>query len=342
MKKNIIAFALLLPALCAVSLAQEPGSKIALTPYVDRSIDRVPETASSALERKLVSMTTANGFASIDGEFLITAVPSVISISPTPTAPPQFVSEVEVAVYVLNVPEKVIVDQKVYTFKGVGASEQKAIISAVNQINVRSTDTRRFMENVRTKILDYYDGRLPAIIAKAQSLSDMAQYEDALSVLAAVPESIDEYPQVAEMMVDVYTACIDRDARIFLTEAKGLLAENDYSGAMEALLQIDPNSTHYSEVESTVDQIKAKTEAAEAGKKAEEQSRLEMMMTRYREKKEQADKRYEDQLELEKMKIQASRDMAISLASPKGKRQSKSSEERKHDIVKWLMGNLID
>ena len=49
-----------------------------------------------------------------------------------------------------------------------------------------------------------------------------------------------------------------------------------------------------------------------------------------------------DQLELEKMKIQASRDMAISLASPKGKRQSKSSEERKHDIVKWLMGNLID
>ena len=71
------------------------------------------EVALRSLERKLASMATANGFASVSGEFIITAMTDVLNTSVTATAPPKFVSEVEVAVYVLNNPEQLIVDQKV-------------------------------------------------------------------------------------------------------------------------------------------------------------------------------------------------------------------------------------
>lgn len=183
--------------------AQEAESMLALTPYVERALDRVPETASRSLERKLTGMATANGFASVSGDFVLTAVPDIVNTSVTATAPAQYVAEVEVAVYVLNNPEEVVVDQKVYSLKGVGASEQKAVVNAISQIDVRSVDTRRFMENVRKKMIDYYTMRVPDIIAKAQALSSMGRYEEALSELAAVPECLDEYPQVAELMADI-------------------------------------------------------------------------------------------------------------------------------------------
>ena len=218
--------------LCSISsAAQTPESRIALTPYVEFSRERIPEVALRSLERKLASMATANGFASVSGEFIITAMTDVLNTSVTATAPPKFVSEVEVAVYVLNNPEQLIVDQKVYSLKGLGTSEQSAVMNAINQLNVRSTDTKRFMENVRTRMLDYYAARLPAIIAKAQSLAAMSRHEEALAALAAVPESLAEYPQVADLMVDIYTGYIDREAKAIIADAKTKIAQHDYAAA---------------------------------------------------------------------------------------------------------------
>ena len=190
MKVTFIAAAMLCFSL-AVS-AQEPESRIALTPYVYYDIESVPQAASSALERKLTSMATANGFAGVSDVFVITAVPEVMDVSMTPTAPAQFVVDMEVEVYVLNNPEEVIVGQTVYALKGVGASEQKAVINAINQINVKSTDTRRFMENARSGIIAYYSSKLPAIIAKAQSYANMTKYDGAAIATAGGPADCDK------------------------------------------------------------------------------------------------------------------------------------------------------
>ena len=267
--------------LCSISsAAQTPESRIALTPYVEFSRERIPEVALRSLERKLASMATANGFASVSGEFIITAMTDVLNTSVTATAPPKFVSEVEVAVYVLNNPEQLIVDQKVY--KGLGTSEQSAVMNAINQLNVRSTDTKRFMENVRTRMLDYYAARLPAIIAKAQSLAAMSRHEEALAALAAVPESLAEYPQVADLMVDIYTGYIDREAKAIIADAKTKIAQHDYAAAFRELVKVDP---------------------------------LEREKEYYEQQRAQAMKEYEDSVELEKQKIAASREIASKVLS---------------------------
>lgn len=327
-------FTLLTAALLLVSTAaaqQQPENRIALAPYVEYGLDRIPGTASAALERKLVSMATANGFAAVEGDFLLTAIPAVIDSHSTPTAPPQFVAEVEVALFVVNIPERIIVGQNVYTLKGVGPSQQKAVVNAIGQINVRGTDTRRFMEQVRTKLLDYYVGRLPSLIAEAQSLAARTRYEEALAVLAAVPESLPEYPQVAELMVDIYTDCIDRDATKILAETKALLAEERYSEALRKLVCIDPNSTLFARADAMITDIRTKLEA-------EKEAELQRELQRYEEERARAARVYEDSVELEKMKLKASREVAAKMASGT---EGTSEAERGHDVVEWLLGNLI-
>lgn len=308
--------------------AQEAESMIALTPYVERALDRVPETASRSLERKLTSMATANGFASVSGDFVLTAVPDIVNTSVTATAPAQYVAEVEVAVYVLNNPEELVVDQKVYSLKGVGASEQKAVVNAISQIDVRSVDTRRFMENVRTKMIDYYTMRLPDIMAKAQSLSSMSRYEEALAVLAVVPECLDEYHQVTSLMVDIYTDCIDRDAKMLLAESKAYMSQGDYASALKKLVKVDPNSTLFGEADGLLVQVRDKIDA-------ENQAALERELLEYEQKK----KEYQDSVDIEKEKISASRDIAAMAVSVS--EASRDSEGDGKTMLEWFLGNLL-
>ena len=322
-----LAAALLMPLYAA---AQDAGSRIALTPYVCYDIESIPGTASSALERKLTSMATANGFAGMSDRFLLTAIPEVMSVSMTPTAPAQFVVEGEVEVYVVNNPEEVIVGQTVYSLKGVGASEQKAVISAINQINVRSVDTRRFLENARSKIIEYYDGRLPSIIAKAQSLASMTRYDEALAVLSAVPDCLDGYPQIAEMMVDIYTSRIDRDADSLIRAASAKLASGNASAAMAELAKVDPYSTKASKADEMIARIKADAEA-------EKQAELQKEIESYEYEREQARQKHDDEVELTKLKLEVAREVAASAGEAAGN----TAAEAGKSAVKWLFGNLV-
>lgn len=320
--------------LCSISsAAQTPESRIALTPYVEFSRERIPEVALRSLERKLASMATANGFASVSGEFIITAMTDVLNTSVTATAPPKFVSEVEVAVYVLNNPEQLIVDQKVYSLKGLGTSEQSAVMNAINQLNVRSTDTKRFMENVRTKMLDYYAARLPAVIAKAQSLAAMSRYEEALAVLDAMPESLDEYYQVTNLMVDIYTRHIDREAKVIITGAKARIAQQNYAEAFKELVKIDPNSTLFAECDTLISSISAKIEV-------EKQQDLQREKELYEQQRAQAMKEYGDSVELEKQKIAASREIASKVVNAGFNASTGEYSDKTGPDIEWLSRKL--
>lgn len=305
MKVTFIAAAMLCFSL-AVS-AQEPESRIALTPYVYYDIESVPQAASSALERKLTSMATANGFAGVSDVFVITAVPEVMDVSMTPTAPAQFVVDMEVEVYVLNNPEEVIVGQTVYALKGVGASEQKAVINAINQINVKSTDTRRFMENARSGIIAYYSSKLPAIIAKAQSYANMTKYDEALAVLSAVPDCLDEYIQVTELMTDIFTMKIDRDADELIRKAEASLAAEDTTAALAVLVKVDPYSSRVEDADAIVAKIKADTGARRA-------QQIQRELDEYEFRKEMEVRKYEDEVEFERMRLEAAKDAGASVA----------------------------
>lgn len=314
--------------------AQEPETKIALTPYVIYELETVPAAALSSLQRKLTGMATANGFAGTSDTFLLTGVPSVADVSMTPTAPAQFVVSMDVEIFVVNNPEEVIVAQTVYSVKGVGASEQKAIIGAINQIDVKSIDTRRFMENARTKIIDYYAGRLPSIVAKAQSMASMKRYDEALAVLSGVPECLDEYPQVADLMVDIFTKKIDLAADSLIRSASAKLAMDNPEGAVADLVKVDPYSSLAPKADGIVAGIKAKADA-------EKQAALQKEIEAYEYERDFARRKYEDEIELKKKRLDLAKEVSATAGDILGGGAADAAVKTGSSLMKLLLGNLV-
>lgn len=317
-----------LTACCAPWLLMgqtQQQERIAITPMVCDALD-LPPDARAALSQKLLQMTTQNGFGATGGPFILTADVRMVDKQVSATAPAQYIVELEVSIYVVNLQEQLLAAETSFVVKSIESSENKAVIRAINRINVRTPVVRQFMTSAREKIVDYYATRVPMIIAKAQSLADRGDYEAALAALVTVPESLDDYPMVAEKMTTVYTQMVDKFATVSIQEAKSKIALRDYEGALDALLYVDPSSTHFEEACHMVDSIKSTIDAKE---QAEMQARLEQMEAQ----RELALKMHDDEVMLRRMQIEASQKTA--------EKQAYASNTATQSALKsWLFGKL--
>lgn len=297
---------------------------VAITPVLSRSID-LPAHAQKTLGNKLSQIATQNGFGSVSGEFVLTANTLVVDKQMTATAPVRFVVELEVSLYVLNVLEGTVIDEMSVVVKGIDTQDHKAIIQAINQIKPKSSEIRRFMEECRVKLIEYYNTRIPTLLAKANSLAERFQYEEALMVLSAIPEMVDQYPTVADQMVAICTKMLDREATIAIQEAKSKIAQKDYEAALDALAAVDPASTKSKEAFDLIESIKKSIDEKEAAEMAEK-------LQRYEDSKEAALRAYDDKVALEKMRIEAARKVGVETA----KTQASVSE----GVNKWFLGKF--
>lgn len=297
-------------------MAQNAAStayRIPLSTYVHNN-GTLESGAQSAIERKMSSMATINGYGSTAGDFALAAEGTLVDFSTTATVPVRYVASVEILTLVVNTLEEVVVDSKVFSLKGVGSSKEQAAINAINQLNPRSDACVKFMTDSRAKIETYYKHQLPNIKAKALSASDRGDYKLALAILGAVPESLPEYPEIAQIMTDYYLKMIDRDAAKMLQEAKAAYAKRDYYLALDILGRIDPMSNKYPEVEVLIKKI---TDFYEKEYQIAEKERVEDRERMIKERKEdraEAIALRKDASRLEELRISAAKEVAISNA----------------------------
>lgn len=275
---------------------------VAITPAVTSELN-LPEYARKALYQKLIQIVTQNGFGSTSGELCLTANVLVTDKQVTATVPAQFVVSLEVSLFLVNLQEKVILAETTLPLKGIDKAENRAMAQAINNLNPRSPSVRNFMNQCRGKVVDYYTTRIPALLAKARSLADRMDYEGALAVLSAVPESVDEYPAVADAMAGIYVQKVDKEAATALQTAKAQMAAKDYIAALNALLAVDASSTRFDDATKMITSIK---QAMDEEAKAETEAEL----AKYEAEMEARRKAHEDEVMLEKMRIEAAREKA--------------------------------
>lgn len=324
MRKLLYGIAVLL--LCSFySQGQEVLSAkemVAVTPVIPDGLD-LPDYAKKALEHKLIQITTQNGFGSISGEIALTANVITTDKQVTGTIPAQYVVSLEVSLIVVNVLEGTIINEIAVPLKGIDKAENRAITMAFNNLNPRSPAIRNFMKQCRKKIIDYYTTRIPALTAKAKSLADRTEYDQALSVLASIPESVDEYPAIADQMVAIYMKKIDKDGTAFLQNAKAKLAQHDLEGALNELIRIDPSSNSFTKATGMIDAIKQEADEKE---KAE----LEREMQQLEAEKETQQKARENQVMLEKLRIEAAKKAGENYTRT-------SSSDMEKQVSKWFL-----
>lgn len=330
--------ALLFSALTLNAMAQvDNGQRIAITPVVCDDLPLAAE-AKNALSQKLLQMTTQNGFGATSGAFVLTATVNIVDKMVTSTIPAQIVVDLQVSAYIVNLTENFIAAETTFNVRGMDTTDTRAQVKAINSINAKSTAVRKFMASAREKIIDYYSGCVTTIIAKAQSLADRGEYEEAIAVLAGVPENLEEYPIVAEKMTAIYTQMVDRFAAVALQDAKSKIALKDYIGALDALMAVDPSSTRFSEASTMVDTIKMEIEELEKAAKREKEERemreYQLRLKEIEAKKELAMKFHDDEVMLRKAQIEASKK-----SSEQSMKSERSTQRVQKALSEWLLGN---
>lgn len=119
--------------------------------------------------------------------------------------------------------------------------------------------------------------------------------EEALGLLMTVPEEVSScFNKIQEKCIEAYKAYQNQKCSKQIQEAKTMLAANNYNGTLEILSQIDPSASCFKEAETMMKNAEAKIDT-------EEKKQWDLKM-----------KVYNDNVALEKQRINAVKDIAVA------------------------------
>ncbi len=205
MKKIISSLALLL-LLFSTSFAQQEAPKqsaqIAVGVVYPFGIEN--ENASETLQNNILQALSLNGLAAQDSRFMIVPKVAVLSKDVTPTAPPKFVLELEVSLFMVDLYTQVVMSQTSFNVKGVGNDDGKAFIAAVRNVQSRNSKLKTMILTGKEKIISYFDAEGTQILGRIQAHIDRKDYESALIEAYAIPSACAElYNKASELIAKI-------------------------------------------------------------------------------------------------------------------------------------------
>jgi hypothetical protein len=271
-KNNILSVALLI-CFSLSSYAQNKlndVNRIVLNTYVPEQSEPMPDQAKSLLENKLSQIASSNGMggSTINPRFVIMANIAVIT-KDIVAGPPQMLSyNLEVTFFIADAIDLKKFANSTIEIKGVGTNENKAYIDAIKNINVKNKNIIAFIEEGKSKIIDFYNTQCDFIIKDAESYSKKGEYDAAILKLATVPDVCEKcYITCMDKMNEIYQQKIDKECLLIMREANNVwLANPNANGAekvSEILNKISPFSTCEPDASMLMKKIENKLAATE-------------------------------------------------------------------------------
>ncbi|PLX20112.1 MAG: hypothetical protein C0599_09730 [Salinivirgaceae bacterium] len=227
-------------------------ARISLTPIVPDELQTVPKYAKKMLQNKLKQVVTRNGLGGgANPRFIITADADIVTKDITPTAPPMTAVTLGINFYVADVVEQKIFSSAYIELKGVGTNENKAYIGAIKKIAPRNPQLRAFIEQGKTKIIEYYNSQCDNIITDAQAKADMKDFGRAIFTLTSIPDVCKEcYDKAMALVPDVYQLYMDDQCQKDLGKAKAAYGSKNIEETMMWLSKIQPDSKCYEDAQT--------------------------------------------------------------------------------------------
>jgi hypothetical protein len=308
MKRIIIA--LLLPIITIISARSQNSlgksddiQRLSIAAIVPKEAGDIPSGAGSVLENKLRQIVTQNGLGASEygSRFAILPGINILTKDITPSAPPLQALTVEIVFYIVDAETQTIFSQTSVEFKGVGQTDEKAMINVIRNINPKMGQFKGLVEQGKEKIIEFYNSKCDVFLKKAQSLAAQRKYQEALFILSSVPDVCREcFDKSMDLSIEIYKQYEDYTCGQYLSAAKAAWANIDHDRAAENLAFITPDSKCYAEAQALVDEIKKKL--LEDGKVWDFKL-----------------KRYNDSVDLEKQRLQTIRDIGVAYAESLGR-----------------------
>ncbi|MDR1552523.1 MAG: hypothetical protein LBS69_03540 [Prevotellaceae bacterium] len=200
----------------------------------------------------------------------------------------------DITLFVKQIMNDNVISSVSTTLKGSGFSKKEAIANLFSNINTRDAKYKDFINESKSRISQLYEKYCPVFINKSEELEGKQQYEDALYLLATIPEELPCYSEIRKKTLDIYKLYQDIECKRQIQQAKSHIAIFQYTRAADILANIDPYSNCYKDAETLISQIKDKLEL-------KEQQVLDIALEGYK-----------NSVDLEKKRIDAVKEVAKS------------------------------
>lgn len=231
---------------------------------------QVPEKLDTQVKSKLQRALTQYGISSEPGYSRFAMVPTVSINNEETTATVPVYCNVD---FDLVISLQDAVSGKVFAsftreVKGRGTNKANAIAKGISALKLNEPDFQAFCEDAKQKVIDYYETNMSAIIAKAQNAAKVRSFEEALYILAEIPEECPSYnSRVAPLISQCYKQQMDLYGEKVLADARAAWAANpNATGAAQVaaiLADMPPSCSSSAAAKSFVGQITTKVESLE-------------------------------------------------------------------------------
>ena len=316
MKTILLLLSIALPLMYAKAqdvIKLDDFGRIALNVYVSDQV-KIPAEAKVQLETKLKQIATNYGMAGTlaNPRFVLTANVAVSTKDIIPGPPQQIAQNLDITLFIGDAIENKVFSNLVISTSGVGTNENKAFIDAVKKVNPKNQKIESFLQEGKTKIISYYATQCDFITQKATALKQQEQFGEAMYLLAQVPEVCkDCYVKTLQEMALIYELKINTEGKKLLNEAKAIwTAKPNVEGAEQAtrlIMKINSRAKSSNEASQLLITINEKliTDEKERLRKQEE----------YEKRQQEIDaENAKQQVELEKLRINAYREVAVEYA----------------------------
>lgn len=263
---------------------------IPMSVIVDEGFSNLTAESSSALESQLQRLATQSNIniGWNNSHFAITAKFDQLDKYIVGSAPAKITNVYGVTFYIVDIFNQKVFNSTYIELKGVGNSETKSSLDAIKRLNNNNASLKKFLSTTKEQIISYYNSQLQIILKEARSKAALKKYDEALAMLAVVPSCCNEYDIAMSEASQIFVLYRDTYYQNQLNKAKALWASNptvNGSRAVVAILAvIDPEAKCYNDAMVLLAEIASvvKTDIDYEVKK-----------------------KYEDAVELEKLRINA-------------------------------------
>ena len=300
MNKSFFKYVLASAMLLVSGGIKAQDCSIPMSVVVDAGFAQVTPETASALETQLQRLLTQSKLdvGWNNANFAVTAKFDQVDRYVVGGAPTQIVNVFGVTVYLVDVYNQKMFGSTYTEVRGVGTNDTKASMNAVRQLNAQNGKLNSFLSGAKNKIIHYYDSQLTSIIKDARNKAAMKNYAEALAMLAVIPTCCNGYDTAMKEALKIYV--VYRDAYFLeqLNKARAMWAANPTQEgglAVAAILStVDPDAKCYKDAMNLLSQV-AKVVKTDVDYETK--------------------KKYEDSVEVEKLRIQAISDIGKAYAA---------------------------
>ena len=289
-------FSIFVAALMSATMLAVETEFLPISVSANDNSESFPEGAKAMIENKLTQLLTRNGIAGLNyqGQFVLTVTTTPLDKDVIPGPPAKIAEKMEMNLYIVDAYAKTIFSSTSLTVRGLGETENKCYLNAISRMPLQSPQMAAFIKEGKEKIIGYYDHEGEALIKKAQHLAKQKQYEEALFLVALIPQQSKHYDAAMAAGVEIYQQFVNNECNIELAAARqAWAAEQNSIGAAAAgkhLEKILPDAGCYDDAMILYNEIKGKVL---------DDWKFEM-------------KKYQDGVDLEKLRIEAARQVGVA------------------------------